>query len=102
MKRQIRRGVFETNSSSVHSMTMCMKSEYDKWVDGELVFDRWNDELVPITDEVRKEMNKKYSDYLTYEQFYDWNCLEYKKFEKTFRTPKGEDVVSFGYYGYDG
>lgn len=31
MKVQIRRGVFETNSSSVHSLTMCMKSDYDKW-----------------------------------------------------------------------
>ena len=31
MKRQIRRGTFETNSSSVHSITMCMGSDYDKW-----------------------------------------------------------------------
>lgn len=102
MKRQIRRGVFETNSSSVHSMTMCMKSEYDKWVDGELVFDRWNDELVPITDEVRKDMDGHHSQYLTYEQFHDWDYLEYEEFEKTFRTLKGEEVVCFGYYGYDG
>ena len=29
--RQIRNGVFETNSSSVHSITMCMKDEYDRW-----------------------------------------------------------------------
>lgn len=102
MKRQIRRGVFETNSSSVHSMTLCMKSEFDKWVDGELVFDRWNSELVPITAEVRKEMGERYSQYLTYDQFYDWDYLEYKKFEDSFITPKGEEVVSFGYYGYDG
>ena len=31
MKRQIRRGVYETNSSSVHSLTMCMESDYDRW-----------------------------------------------------------------------
>ena len=31
MKRQIRRGTFETNSSSVHSLVMCMKSDYDRW-----------------------------------------------------------------------
>ena len=36
MKRQIRRGVFETNSSSVHSLTMCMKSDYDRWESGNL------------------------------------------------------------------
>lgn len=30
----IREGVFETNSSSTHSITMCMKSDYEKWQDG--------------------------------------------------------------------
>ena len=33
MKKQIRRGVFETNSSSCHSITMCMESDYDRWRD---------------------------------------------------------------------
>ena len=37
MKRQIRKGVFETNSSSTHSLTMCLKSDYDKWANGELL-----------------------------------------------------------------
>ena len=37
MKRQIRRGVFETNSSSVHSLTMCMESDYNKWINGEVL-----------------------------------------------------------------
>lgn len=34
----IRRNVFETNSSSVHSITMCTESEYDKWSDGETFY----------------------------------------------------------------
>lgn len=101
MNRQVRRGVFETNSSSVHSMTMCMKSEFDKWVDGELVFDRWNNELIPITDEIKKSMEEDDKEYLTYEQFYDWDYLEYEKFKKTFTTPNGEKIISFGYYGHD-
>lgn len=33
---QIRQGVFETNSSSTHSITMCSKDEYKKWMSGEL------------------------------------------------------------------
>lgn len=101
MKRQIRRGVFETNSSSVHSMTMCMKSEFDKWVDGELVFDRWNSELVPITNKIRMSIEDDEREYLTYEQFHDWDYLEYETFKKTFKTPNGEEIVSFGYYGHD-
>lgn len=33
MNRQIRRGVFETNSSSTHSMTIMMKDDFDKWME---------------------------------------------------------------------
>lgn len=43
MKRQIRRGVFETNSSSTHSLTICLKSDYDKWESEELLlFKGWD------------------------------------------------------------
>ena len=31
MKKQIRRGTFETNSSSTHAIVMCMESDYDRW-----------------------------------------------------------------------
>lgn len=34
---QIRQGVFETNSSSVHTMTICSKEDYNKWVSGEVL-----------------------------------------------------------------
>ena len=99
MKRQVRRGVFETNSSSTHSITMCMKSDYDKWVAGELVFDRYAEELVEITPDVKKFMEDDDSDYLTYEQFHDYDFLEYETYTNTFKTPGGEEIVSFGYYG---
>ena len=38
---KMRQGVFETNSSSTHSITMCNESDYDKWVNGELYLARW-------------------------------------------------------------
>ena len=36
--KQIRRNVFETNSSSVHSITMCLEDIYDKWINDEVYF----------------------------------------------------------------
>lgn len=36
--RTLRTGVFETNSSSTHSITMCTQDEYDRWKDGELYY----------------------------------------------------------------
>ena len=59
MKIQIRRNVFETNSSSVHSMTMCSDDEYKKWENGELLFHRWYDELVDANDSKAKEAREK-------------------------------------------
>ena len=100
--RQIRRNVFETNSSSTHSITMCMKSEFDKWVEGELVWNRYGGKLVPITTEVKASMEDGEGEYLTYDQFNDWDYLEYETFERGYTTPNGDKIVAFGYYGYDG
>ena len=44
MKRQIRRGVYETNSSSTHSLTMCSEEEFEQWKNGELLFYKWGSE----------------------------------------------------------
>lgn len=39
---QIRQGVFETNSSSTHSITMCSQDEFDAWKNGEVYLnDGW-------------------------------------------------------------
>lgn len=40
MKIKIRRGVFETNSSSVHSLVMCTDDDYYKWKKGEILYDK--------------------------------------------------------------
>lgn len=122
--KQIRRGVFETNSSSVHSITMCMKSDYDKWVNGELYWDRWGYAFVSkdvVENELKKyrdnflkvhpdyiqgdeEWENKFDRYLGYDkQFYThdeyYDLIEYETFVDEFKTPSGEEVISFGYYG---
>lgn len=33
---QVRQGVFETNSSSTHTLTICSKDDFDKWEKGEV------------------------------------------------------------------
>ena len=121
--RLIRRNTFETNSSSTHSITMCKESDFDKWKNGEMYWDRWNESLVS-KEEVEKEMAKlkeefisehpdydkddidweeQLEDYLnsdkeyyTYEEFNDYDYIEYETFED-----KYEGVVAFGYYGND-
>ena len=103
MKIKDRRGVFETNSSSVHSITMCMQSDYEKWENGEFIYDRWGDALVPITDENAEIIkNSEDDDYLTFDEFWnDYDKLEYEKFKQTFTSQNGDTIVAFGYYGHD-
>lgn len=99
---QVRQGIFETNSSSTHSLTMCTGSDYEKWKNGELIYDYYNDELVPVTDKIRELKEDGDDEYVTYENFQDWSYMDLESFESRFTTPGGEEVVAFGYYGYDG
>lgn len=123
MKRQIRRKVFETNSSSVHSLTMCNKDEYTRWENGEVLFWKDKDKFATkedIIEELKRstwydgslrfpntnwenedEIRDIFSDerIQTCEEFFDdeW----YETFEQNYTTPNGDKVVAFGYYGHD-
>lgn len=104
MKRQIRRGVFESNSSSVHCITMCTKKDYERWRHGELVYNRWSEELIEITPLIMEEMKNDtikhwQRQWLTYDQFDDYDYQDCETFYEELTTPGGEEVVAFGYYG---
>ena len=123
MKKQVRRGVFETNSSSTHSLTMMMKSDYERWHNEKLYLYEggygWDsnkpvkdhlytkDEVVEFAknhewykdeDEIDNEMLRDIG-------FISWDDegSEYLEgFYKEFTTPSGETIVAFGEYGYEG
>lgn len=123
MKRQIRRGVYETNSSSSHSITMCSGEEYDKWCSGNLLFwvgkkkfgtkediieelkelTRWDNSL--MYPDVNWDDDSVVADIFdseeiqTSDEFFDDEYLE--TFEETYHTSNGEEVVAFGKFGYD-
>ena len=107
MKVKVRKGVFETNSSSTHSLTMCLGTDFDEWKKGNMAFDVECDELVPIdalSDEEKETMlNGDYYDsrYLTYSQYEESYGSDFETFENRMTTPDGEEVVGFGYYGYN-
>lgn len=116
----VRKGTFETNSSSTHSITMCTKSDYDKWINGEMYYDGRKDEFVS-KDEIEKEFMEhnpnfdknnekwiqKFENYLEDRDIYDSDSYDnyysefYEMFEDEFTTPNGEKVIAFGFYGSD-
>lgn len=118
MKKQIRFGVFETNSSSTHSLCICTKEEYDKWIEGEYIFDYYNNKLIKkpegwdeavekyddaIEDEEGVEWtgSEEYDreDLKTYDEWYEDEYL--KTYEEKYTSPSGDEIVIFGKYGYN-
>lgn len=99
---KVRQGIFETNSSSTHSITMCTASDYEKWKNGEMYYDIWDEKLVPKEDVENESEELDDDQYITYEQYDEKYCMEYETFHEQLATPNGETVIAFGYYGYGG
>lgn len=83
MKISIRRSVFETNSSSTHSLSVCSKTDFDKWISGELIADMsfWDLELKEFLtpEEAKKEAFSRYQKEYCYSQ---------EEMEKLYQTDK--------------
>lgn len=100
MKKQIRIGVFETNSSLCHALQMCTQEQFEKWKNGETWWNRWDDKFIPTDlNQFEDDEDRHDEGYITYEEFRD---LEYEElFEQEYTTPNGETIVAFGYAGHD-
>lgn len=87
MKKQIRRCVFETNSSSTHSMTMCLKSDYDAWQNGTLLYD--GNKFISV-----EEGQKENAEWLRKEGIPEEAIEDYLKGDKTLVDLCEEDLMS--------
>lgn len=126
--RQVRRMTFETNSSSTHSITMCLKNDYDKWESGEVYLNDdggWSSnspykekQFVTKEEAIDILTNNKYppekdltklddeelddifkdNEIYTYDNYWRDYLEDYEVY---FTTPNGDTVVSFGQYGHD-
>lgn len=94
--RKVRRAMFETNSSMIHSLCIVTEDEFNKFEDGELIYDRWDEELVDASkvnldedDECRYWTKEDYGG--------DWFETSYYRFT----TPSGDKMAAMCYYGHD-
>ena len=119
---KIRKNVFETNSSSTHSLVMAVKSEFDKWEAGEYYYcNSWysydeehareafkgkfkEGKFFPVAevDAYYKALGKERDtyDFQTDDEFCDDDYLEYEDYSYT--TPSGEVIIACAKFGYDG
>lgn len=127
---QVRQGVFETNSSSTHSITIVPQSEFNEWKNGDTYFnDGWwynstnlikdntfitKDEAISLvmTSDYLPESNPyEMSEEELDELFADeYSIYSYEKFlygsylesyVKHYTTEHGDNIVAFGQYGHD-
>lgn len=93
--KKIRIGMFETNSSMVHAITVCTPKEWDMFEDGELLWHPFSEKLVkdvPVFDFDE--------DYYNFDRYTDLGEY-YELFNEKQKLSDGRDVVVFGYYGHD-
>lgn len=107
---QIRQNVFETNSSSTHSLVISTEDEFSRFSKGELVYCQYNNgpfksgkfysksEVDAYAEEHEDEFDEY--DFQTCDDIFENEYLEV--FEEHFTTPHGDQMVAFGNFGYDG
>lgn len=129
MKTSIREGVFETNSSSTHSLVIMEESDFKKWKDGKLFYNE--DNYIPQANrKLDKELDALYKDHSEFytkkeiedlKKFFSDHDIEIdeEEWEETFQTyehwrqedelessvykhttPGGEKIVAVAKYGY--
>lgn len=127
---QIRRSTFETNSSSSHSLVVCMKDQYDKFKKLKLFYinsSAFEEKFLPVEELIDKLFNMHKLDIDTYEELKnmlkendiedienylrDYDVYSFNTYgdvewaENTYyteyETPGGETISIFGYYGYN-
>ena len=111
MKKQIRKGVFETNSSSVHSLTICDADTFKKWKNGELLYDTWRDEFIKpileLSNDQKEDAKKSYTQVME-EYWKDWNDLNEEEKDNWYRRYAqkhgliSEDAKTYDAYFEDG
>lgn len=123
--RQIRMMLFETNSSSTHTLTICTEEEYEKYKNGEygiidpfLAGEKYREKKFFTWEEARQyeidyfeSRGEKYGvdyddEWIEQEigfdfTFYGKENENHELFERHFVTPSGDEMVAFGEYGWD-
>lgn len=97
---QMRNNVFETNSSSTHSITMVDGATYADWKAGKVLFCDYPGKDEPNFKPVDEVPEADRDDWVTHDEYFESDYLE--GFEDSYTTKAGEEVIAFGKYGHDG
>lgn len=114
---QVRKNIFETNSSSTHCLVIASKSDWDKFKRGEMVLNMYSGELKPVPENFPKQNAEGKWEYKgeIYELLEDINDRDFQIWDRSQMTYDGYmdydsheeiektigDNVIVSIYGYD-
>lgn len=113
--KQVRLGVFETNSSSVHSMTIMDRSIFEEWKTNGLYLNYGRNEppefltreaVIERIGETYAKEKEWYDDEIYLFARYGWSRWEdygdgYEVDWGFYTTPSGDEIAAVAYYGHD-
>lgn len=114
---QIRKYTFETNSSSVHNITICDADVYEKWVNGEDMYLFTYEGTIRTREEALKYIAEKtshtyeelinnndlfdnYIDYYNACTFEEYYSRDYEVDVTRFTSKNGDEIVAICEYGW--
>lgn len=95
--KKIRFGVYETNSSSTHSLVIISKEEYESFVNGKMVLDLYSGTAQPLDEEkifITNEDGSISYNGKKYDDKYDFYEDEYKDFGDDYATKDYLDMFA--------
>lgn len=91
--KQVRLGVFETNSSSTHAIVICTDEEYLNLKNYKMVIDRCGYKVIDISETILSS-EEFHNRYLTLNDWY--SQMEGDSSEKEYTTKSGDKIVILG------
>lgn len=102
MRKQIRFGVYETNSSMSNALTVMSKKEYDEMLDkcedDDWMWKRYGEEWVNVSGMTEDEIHERYDKYEIRNSFFD---DEAECEIATYTTESGDEVVAISQYKWN-
>lgn len=101
MKKQIRRAIFESNSSTTHTLVICSEKEFNDWTNGKTLLNGYRNKFIEnreMNDEEKEEAVKDYYDRFQRTHKYT------KKYEELTSEEKAElykEAQDNGYFEVD-
>jgi len=99
----IRRGVFETNSSSTHSLIICSDKVYNDWENEKVLYDSYDEEFVEAKQPNDSDFRKAESMYMEDKSEYmkDWKDLTPEQQLKYLKENVMEETDPYQYKTYE-